>query len=715
MTALLYFIVAVLAAVLATRAWAAEPGELVRQAFLGLGWAVAVAYASFALSLIPGLEVLRPLYVVAFMTIPAFALWTLDRLFPGGRRWHRGVGRLGWATVVAVLLTGAIHLVFFSDTPKNSPPTLLGGVFAYASFALVLWRLWDAHEATRLPVDKARVRYLLVIFGAGVLLTLAEQLGRLSIPLVEPVASGLSSRGVALQGTVPPLSVLVIALALYFLYKTMVLYRLIDLRELLSRIAALMVLAVILVVMNGVTVVWVGTFVDYPLHSTFQIFLGSMAFLALYDLINVHVTGWTDRLINRRGLLLAESLRALHDELPTLMTADALVRALLGRLHASGRVHSTSVYLWDPLQDAFTCAGREGGEEVGTLETVAASPFVQGFQRGERWYLRETLARRRAEDPERGELVALMRAMDAELTVPFMTGSTVLGWLHLRDEEWSEGFSAEELERISGVANLASAVLRNLAEMQKREEGQRLAALGAMAAGLAHEIRNPLAGIKGAAQFLQGGELPEDAAEMLQVVVDETDRLNRVVTQFLDYARPSGHHQQRVALGALIDRVAALIRAQGLPPQVAMTLEVDADLPEVWGDGGRLSQVLLNLVQNALQAMPAGGVLRIGGRGVSHEERGWVELSVSDTGTGIAREVRDQLYTPFFTTKAQGTGLGLAICQRIVLAHQGRLELQSVPGKGSTFTVRLPALLPYEEGAGNATPSSRSRRETGPL
>lgn len=215
-----------------------------------------------------------------------------------------------------------------------------------------------------------------------------------------------------------------------------------------------------------------------------------------------------------------------------------------------------------------------------------------------------------------------------------------------------------------------------------------LAALGTMAAGLAHEIRNPLAGIKGAAQYLLGGRTGADA-DMVGVIVDEVDRLDTVVGQFLEYARPAPAARAPVDLARLVRRVVQIVEAAGLPPGVELVVEVPDGVAEGFlGDADRLVQVVLNLVQNAVRATARGGSVTIGAvRGADA-----VTLTVRDTGDGIAADELEVIFTPFWTSRPDGTGLGLAVSRRIVEAHGGALTVSSVVGQGACFTVRLPRI-----------------------
>lgn len=699
MTALVYFLVAVASAFLSTRAWLGDRTDPARVAFLAMGWALTIAWTLFALSLLPGLGILRLGYMGVGGLIPALALYAMDRLF-GDRDGPASplVLRLLVLSLAVVPLGVGLQAAFYLSTPGASPAQLGLGVYVFVLFAALLGRLWQVHESTRLRVDQVRLRYLIGITSGAVVLSLAEQVGRILAPIDPAAGLSFAARAVALQGPLPPLSVLLTGVALYFLYHTVVSHRLLDLYEVFSRVVALVAAAAVLVVIDGLAVLWVDTFQDYPLHLAFQAFVASILFLSAYGPLKDQIDWWANRLLNRRGHQLAEAIEALRSEIPGATTKEVLTHVILRRLHGSGRVPVCSVYLWEASRDGYALLGIRGEVDPEPLAALAGPPFTDGFtDEGRRWYSRAEIARRaRAEDPLAVEILQLMDAMHADLTVPFRSGDVVLGWMHLRDEDWSDGFSADEIQRLVDVAELATVALSNIQEFGKLEEAHRLAALGKMAAGLAHEIRNPLAGIKGAAQYLQSEQLESDAQDMLDVVVHEVDRLNVVVSQFLEYARPFDLDRGPDHINAIVAHVVALVRAQGLDAGVTVVDDLGPDLPMLAVDRHRLSQVLLNLVQNGLQAMDDGGTVTVRTRKrESRQGRTFLEISVQDEGRGIPAEVMDSLFVPFFTTREKGTGLGLPISQRIVQAHGGEIEVHSAPGRGSTFQVVLP--LPTTE------------------
>jgi two-component system sensor histidine kinase HydH len=235
-------------------------------------------------------------------------------------------------------------------------------------------------------------------------------------------------------------------------------------------------------------------------------------------------------------------------------------------------------------------------------------------------------------------------------------------------------------------------ILRDLGEVRRLQDEirrqEKLAALGGLAAGVAHEIRNPLSSIKGLATFFsQQFDDGSEAKEAAGVMIREVDRLNRVISELLDFARPSDLKRRQTDLAALIERSIQLIQQDAANQGIRIDTLISDALCPVWIDPDRLTQCLLNLYLNAIQAMADGGSL---GVSCDQDDQGFVSITVSDTGDGIEAEHLSQIFNPYFTTKNRGTGLGLAIVHKIVEAHEGHLSVDSVPGRGTRMIIRIP-------------------------
>jgi len=246
--------------------------------------------------------------------------------------------------------------------------------------------------------------------------------------------------------------------------------------------------------------------------------------------------------------------------------------------------------------------------------------------------------------------------------------------------------------------------LRDLTSIRELEaavrQADRLSALGTLAAGLAHEVKNPLGGIKGAAQLLER-ELDSDSEllEYPRVMIKETERIDKIIRQLLELASPRGPRYQPVNLHMVLADIILLQREAAVNREVSITTAFDPSIPPIMADEAQLTQVFLNLIRNALEAMNEGGRLTVSSRVLAeyqlarNESRSrMVAVEVTDTGPGISAENLAKVGTPFFSTKDGGTGLGVAICQKIVAEHRGMLKIDSKPGQGTRITVLLPLI-----------------------
>jgi two-component system sensor histidine kinase PilS (NtrC family) len=236
--------------------------------------------------------------------------------------------------------------------------------------------------------------------------------------------------------------------------------------------------------------------------------------------------------------------------------------------------------------------------------------------------------------------------------------------------------------------------ITKLVEMEEKVRRQeQLAMVGSLAAGIAHEIRNPLASLSGSIQVLQGElDLKGDEKHLMDIVVRETDRLNTIITDFLEYARPQTPQAEQILLSSILDETITLLKnSRDFREGIAISVDVDPHVV-IKGDAQRMRQVFWNLLINACQAMPDGGEITVSALPLSHGEDDavWCEIIIQDTGCGIAHEYLDKIFDPFFTTKTSGTGLGLAIVGRIIEDHGGIIDVESETGKGTKFRIRLP-------------------------
>ncbi|MCO6437228.1 MAG: hypothetical protein J5J06_09095 [Phycisphaerae bacterium] len=279
-------------------------------------------------------------------------------------------------------------------------------------------------------------------------------------------------------------------------------------------------------------------------------------------------------------------------------------------------------------------------------------------------------------------------------------GTVEVGYLEDRPEFVEGAFLREEAHLIGAVAReLALFVQRRDARLERAHmatimrQTDRLATIGRLAAGVAHEINEPLGGILGFAQLARKtANLPAQVVQDLERIIQAALYARDIVRKLMLFARQSPPSRDWVQLSSLVDESLSLLAPRVQEFGVEVRRELDPVCPKVYADPVQLSQVIVNLCVNAIQAMPGGGILTVRTR----KEDGEVTIVVEDTGAGIASDIADRIFEPFFTTKSpeQGTGLGLSVVHGIVISHGGKIHFQSQPGAGSRFEVKLPASSP---------------------
>jgi two-component system, NtrC family, sensor histidine kinase HydH len=623
-------------------------------------------------------------------------------------------------------LLGSLFGIAVAVTPLVRYPLAKAAVavWAYGVLVVTLGLLFGRQQAASSRLDRARLLYLAIGATAVVSLSALDFLVRFGIPW-------------------PSLGGVVTTLYLFFLFQTLQRHRLLDLHELLGKVAAVSSLALMLALVYGVIGFWLK---DRPGLFLFNTVIAAFVILALFEPLRAKVEEQVLSAVFRERFELIRILATLRVRLGNVISPTQMATLVLGTLAESRRVTHSSLYLLAEDQPGFRLLDSRGPAPLAFLEASSARALLGAAAAGERAVLLENVERRQLElasqgpaaEPSReseearrlGEVRTTMMQMNAAITFPLIGEDRVLGFWNLWDDRVAEAYSSDEIAAMLEVAERAAVVIENSQLIERMKERDRLAALGEMAAGLAHEIRNPLGAIKGAAQYLNPAYPRADDGELMQVIIEEVNRLNGVVTEFLDYSRPLKPALLPVDLNDILLRTVKLLESQGLPRGVQVKLSLEPQLGAALGDAEQLKQVFLNLALNAIQAMPKGGTLtirskllpaafrfaqvsRLGPNGGSEPpassdgEGRTLEVRFHDTGGGIPDDARERIFIPFYTTKAKGTGLGLAICQRIVRAHGGSIAVESRPGYGTEFIVRLAAAADRPA----KTPAPRPRAE----
>jgi|SRR6185436_19667831 len=279
--------------------------------------------------------------------------------------------------------------------------------------------------------------------------------------------------------------------------------------------------------------------------------------------------------------------------------------------------------------------------------------------------------------------------------------------LRLKDLDRVIGYTLSQVKDAADMSNVIGAVMffKDLTQVEQREERERLrdrlASLGEMAAGIAHELKNPLAGIEVMAGLLRR-QVPDkkDAQSLLADILSEAKLANAIVVEMLEFVRPVRLQVEHTAIADILHQAVLLAESKAPRGSIAVTMDVPNDLPQIEGDQHQLCQMFTNLIANAFEALEGKGAVAITASmgeiepdpefGVAPELSPTIVIDVADNGPGVPPELSDRIYDPFFTTKVKGTGLGLGIVRKIVDAHDGRIDLHSSPDTGTRFRVTLP-------------------------
>jgi two-component system sensor histidine kinase HydH len=631
-------------------------------------------------------------------------------------------GPLGGLKLTRVAGVLGVLMLALELSPWHEVPLALGGVYFYVFglLAAALLSLWLRGNASSSRAVRDRVRYLAVVGGLATTFTLADFLSFLGL-------------------YIPPIGAVLSIVFLFVLAESLTRPRMSDLYDMVGRLLVSVALAFALAGIFYGFVTYIGRFGKMYLNAV----LAGIVFMVLFEPLKSEAEKRIHQFFFRERYDLETSVGELRRRLSHALEVDESVKTLLEGLERSRRITSCAVYLRDADGNGFDLAGSTGQPVPARIESLAARPLLERLAQHASLSL-DSLAREPS--PADGPILTIVHTLGlrgSSLLLPLRAEEDqVVGILSIADDRVKDAYAPEEIGLLETVAAQVGVTLTNSRLYSRMKERDRLAALGALAAGLAHEIKNPLGAIKGAAQLLEELDAPPpptshegtandglslfppvhdpSSGEFIGIILEEVNRLDRVVGSFLDYARPRAGNPVPLDINAAVRRTVQILTSAGAQStgDVDVRLELADELPRASIDPEQFRQVLINLVQNAIQAVEGSGHVtvsttarrtgRISWPGaptsdrrssrrvgdslsvVSASEADYVEVAVKDTGPGIPQKVLRNLFIPFFTTKERGTGLGLAISQSLVQQAGGTIEVQSQSGAGSKFTIVLP-------------------------
>jgi two-component system, NtrC family, sensor histidine kinase HydH len=622
---------------------------------------------------------------VLTVLLPQFAIPLFQNIVP------LGTSRPRLARFAAIV---GVPVLAVSVSPYHERAFALGAVYTYVFGLLAAALLALARRGRRSPsrAVRDRVRFLVAVGAAATTFSLADFLSYLGVHL-------------------PPIGAVLAIVFLFVLAESVTRARLADIYELAGRLLVSTALAFCLAAIFYLFVMVIGGFETMYLNAV----LAAIVFLVLFEPLQTEVETRIHQFFFLERYDLETSVADLRNQLAHVLEIEEMSDTLMQGLDRSHRVTTAALYMRDQDGDGFDLVGSFGAAVPKRVESLGSRPLLDRLEKHASLSLEEIAREAHNSDAAvQAAAVALGELKDSVALAVRGEEEGVVALLFVADDRVRDAFAPEEIALLETIAAQIGVVVANSRVYSRMKERDRLAALGSMAAGLAHEVKNPLGAIKGAAQLLEevgaAGSDDPAAREFVGIILEEANRLDRVVGSFLDYARPHAGNPIPLDLNAAVRRTVQILSSQITDGAVDVHQDLTEPLPHTRMDPEKFRQVLMNLMQNAIQAMDGQGKITVttsvrraargriaGAEGASISRRSLVEdlelveVSVRDTGPGISPKVLRNLFIPFFTTKAQGTGLGLAISQSIVQNAGGAIEVHSQPGDGTTFTIVLPA------------------------
>lgn len=470
-------------------------------------------------------------------------------------------------------------------------------------------------------------------------------------------------------------------------------HRLLDFGSITGRVIVIFVLTFIFWLSMGI----LGNFyVETPYFSLMAILTATFLLVVLYEPLKSVIEGQTGRVLSKSSFEFHQQLREFSNRIVSMTRESDLVRELGRTLRLSPRICSFSIHLLDPT------TGRIKVQESDGLDiSLPAITSLHGP-------LEDSLVRQRI-PVSQFELVRALRGgislnqrrsaamlyrslvrLRAAVCFPFVFADEFLGFIGIGFQDDEEELTRMEEETFIVVTRQFAAALAHsrLVEIEKIKD--RMAALGSLASGLAHEIRNPIATIKATVEFLDpSGSTPENR-EFFMIIREEINRLNRFVERFLEYARPKpqipGEHDE--SFGDIVHRLLLMLQTRGMLDGIAIQEQISADAALIRLPADTWTQILTNLIDNALHALEGQGSITISG--LMADESASLIVTIEDTGPGIPESSFDRIFQPFYTTRERGTGLGLAIVHQLIQRIGGTISIARSSLGGALFTIHQP-------------------------
>jgi signal transduction histidine kinase len=402
-------------------------------------------------------------------------------------------------------------------------------------------------------------------------------------------------------------------------------------------------------------------------------------------------------------LFLRMILSEFNRSLVLIADRDLLVNNIVSKIMQVTPVTRIVVFLLNTETEKYVCAGNRNVDELfRQILFTPHSKLVNWLSVNETYFHVSRLGNimQYFSDTER----EMIRTMNIDLIFPLKVTNRLNGFVLLGKRSDRQNFSRQDIDLFNMLFDQAAFAIENTAlyeeqnaRIKKMYRADRLALLGQLAAGAAHEIRNPLTAIRSTIQYLGKGMKDVDKLEMIEELMEEVDRINKIVQGLLSFSKPSELEMTKVDIEKLLQQTLVLLNNTIIKSHVVVTVDVNIKNTVVTADASQLKQVFLNVILNAIEAMENSETKQLSlrvesGRSLDYQSR-YMLISISDSGKGIDPDDIENIFNPFYTTKKDGTGLGLPISFGIINRHGGEMEITSRPGEGATVLIKLPQIM----------------------
>ena len=500
---------------------------------------------------------------------------------------------------------------------------------------------------------------------------------------------------------IPPIGNYFITLYLFILSYAIIKHRLMDINIVLKKGTTYILLLLLLFIPSFILIL-LGQIIFYgKIDYLFTVMMFSVLFLAaiLFHRIKPGTEKAVDHFLFKDRYNYRETLGKFSKAMVNILDLQSLLKRIIETITQTMGVDKASLFLLDDEKGGYNLFESKNIKMPAPTPLLPkGAPLPVYLQKMGEIVVREELAKG-ANLPELNGVIQQMSLLEAEVSIPLISKRQLIGIINLSYKFNKDVYYHEDIELLTTLANQAAVAIENarLFEDLKKSKSyirraDRLASLGTLTAGLAHEIRNPLVAIKTLIQLLpERLEDEEFRNHFLSIAAGEVDRISHLINELLDFARPSSPKLEFEDVNSILDGMILLVSTESKKKHIHVDKQYAPDLPSVKVDREQIKQVFLNLLVNAIEATDENGQITVQTRPyIKSNGAPYIQIEVTDTGCGIPGEYLETIFHPFFTTKHTGSGLGLSISNQIVQEHKGYIDVESQLNKGSTFYVNLP-------------------------